>query len=124
MNYQPITNGYRKINHPSCDKENIVETYEGPYHINYNFGPQTKNFEKIKSILNEFHIYPTEIIHVKWISPCGGNRTSFIVKFSDPNILWRKYDSNGEGCGNNNIYIKKRIIKLTKFNRDYIIDFL
>ena len=122
MNNNSITNGYKLFDHPFVGKIKIIDAFEGNIN-NFNLGPQQKNFEKINSVLNEFSIYPIEIIYVKWKSPYGGNRTHFIVKYSDPNIIWRKYESNAQGSGHNHIYIKNAQIKLTEFTRDDIIDF-
>lgn len=120
MNTTSINNSYKRFNNPIIGKTNIINSFEGPIPNNFDFEHQQKNFDKINNILSRYNIYPTELYYVKW-SPLGStNRVSFIVKYSNTDIFWQKYDSDAIGSGHNHIYIKKSKINLTKFNEEHL----
>lgn len=121
---QFITNGYLKIINPQLLPET---TYNYVGDIN-NFNPETviptqlNNYKRIEELLNRQGIYFTEINIIKWNSKknlyLSTNRCKFIVRTTNPNLLWYKYDTESAGGGNNLIYYKKEKIKTTIF-RNY-----
>jgi hypothetical protein len=120
MNIAIINNGYKKFNNPIIGKTNIIKSSEGQIPNNFDFEHQQKNFDKINNILLEFNIYPTELYYVKWNIKDSNNRVSFIVKYSNPAIIWQKYESDSIGSGHNHIYIKKTKVYTTVFKKEYL----
>lgn len=115
-----ITNGFLKIINPQL-QQNSTYNYSGNI-ADFDFASiiptQFKNYQNIKQLLNLSQIYFTEINVVKWNSNINYSSTSrckFIIKTSNPNLLWYKYDAEAPGGGNNLIYYKKRKIKTTSF---------
>ena len=83
-----------------------------------NITSQLNNYFDIQKILNFENIYFTEINIVKWNSQVRckyPSRCKFIIKTSNPYLLWYKYDTEAPGGGNNIIYYKDKKIKTTKF---------
>ena len=115
-----ITNNYLKIKNPQL-KENTVLNYDGSienFDIENIITSQLNNYFDIQKILNFENIYFTEINIVKWNSQVRckyPSRCKFIIKTSNPYLLWYKYDTEAPGGGNNIIYYKDKKIKTTKF---------
>ena len=79
---------------------------------------QTDNYKKCRNNLNFENIYFTEINIVKWNSQVRckyPSRCKFIIKTSNPYLLWYKYDTEAPGGSNNIIYYKNKKIKTTNF---------
>lgn len=110
-----ISNDYKKILNPAkC--ENIINAYQGHIPHDFNFKSQSKNFYNIFQSLEQFQIYPKEIYYgEKSIQGEKNSRTTFVVTFSNPNLLWHKYEGNVCGSGQNYIYWKKRKINTTSW---------
>lgn len=118
-----ITNGYLKINNPQLLAET---TYNYVGDIN-DFNPenviptQFKNYKRIEELLNSQNIYFTEINIIKWNSKnnlwASPNRCKFIVKTTNPNLLWYKYDTEAVNGSHNLIYYKKKKINTSIFVR-------
>jgi len=102
-----ITNGDRKVKNPA-KYQNVTDVYQGNLQINHDWKHQTENFIAIKASLEQFNIYPTEI----YLSNRAG-KSSFVLCFTDPNIIWNKYEGEGYGSGQNYIYYKSHKIKTT-----------
>ena len=92
-----ITNGDRKVKNPA-KYQNVTDVYQGNLQINHDWKHQTENFIAIKASLEQFNIYPTEI----YLSNRAG-KSSFVLCFTDPNIIWNKYEGEGYGSGQNYI---------------------
>lgn len=117
---QYISNGFLKITNPQL-QQNLTYNYVGDIN-DFDFASmvptQYKNYQSIERLLNSFQIYFTEINIVKWTSQVryrSQSRCKFIIKTSNPNLLWYKYDAESPGGGNNLIYYKKQKIKTTCF---------
>ena len=117
---QYISNGFLKITNTQL-QQNLTHNYVGDIN-DFDFSSiiptQYKNYQSIERLLNSFQIYFTEINIVKWNSQVGygsRSRCKFIIKTSNPNLMWYKYDAEAPGGGNNLIYYKRRKIKTTIF---------
>lgn len=117
---QYISNNFLKITNPQL-QQNLTYNYVGDIN-DFDFASiiptQYKNYQSIEQLLNSFQVYFTEINIIKWNSQVGygsRSRCKFIIKTSNPNLLWYKYDSESPGSGNNLIYYKKQKIKTTIF---------
>ena len=118
-----ISNGSKSFINPIINKQDIIESYDGPFYYDFNFGQQTKNYYKIKSIFDKHNIYPTRIIYVKWKRTHDTMKlTSFIVMFSNPTIIWRKYQSNGLTASHNRIFIKDTFINTSRFDEEFLVN--
>ena len=106
-----ITNGtdkvYKKVKNPAKYPD-VTDKYEGPLVSGFDFKHQTANWEKIKTSLEPWQIYPTEIYFAN-----RAGKSSFVVLFSNPDIIWNKYEGEGYGSGQNLIYFKDKKIKTT-----------
>ena len=122
-----ITNGHLKIKNPQLQENatynNVcaVEDFDFANEVKHQLG----NYNKIQELLNSQGIFFTEINIVKWNSQKNGcksaSRRKFIIKTSNPDLMWYKYDAEIAGGGNNLIYYKKRKIK-TSFFTGYTVD--
>ena len=98
-----IKNDYKRFNNPVVDSE-FKNKYAGPVQ-GYTF-PTSKQHEYylgIKMRLEKYGITMSEVY--------AGTRNSldtYIVTFSNPDILWRKYESKVPGGYQNYIYFKKQ----------------
>ncbi len=116
-----ITNGFLKITNPQLQK-NTFYNYAGPI-VGFDFETevpsQFKNYTQIEALLSLQQIYFTEINIVKWKPACSNNdnssRCKFIIKTSNPNLMWYKSESDALGSSNNQIYYKGQKIKTTLF---------
>jgi hypothetical protein len=113
-----ITNGHLKIRNPQL-QDSTFFVYNGPidgFEFEKTMPSQLNNYNALTTLLNSQNIHPTEINIVRWNSPKGGGgRSKFIMKTTDPELLWYKSESNARGSGHNHIYYKKQKIKTTTF---------
>ena len=112
-----ITNAEKKIKNPT-KYLGVNNKYQGPLLPDYDFKFQTNNYLKIKSSLEPFNIYPTEIYSANRVG-----KSIFVVCFNNPNILWNKYEGEKNGSGQNFIYWNQSKINTTiwlLFNNDEI----
>lgn len=117
---QYITNGYLSITNPQL-QPNAYFNYDSTI-TDFDFKnivpTQYSNYLMVENQLNSVEIYFDSINIVKWNSTKGygsKSRCKFIVKTSNPKLLWYKYESESPGSGNNLIYYKNEKIKLTHF---------
>lgn len=106
-----IENEFKSIKNPA-KITGTTNKYEGILNDNYDFKFQKKNFEAIKKSLEPFGIYPVEIYVAELVS-----KTTFVVTWSNPNILWQKYESKSFGSSQNQIFYKKTMYKTTEWLR-------
>jgi hypothetical protein len=98
-----IKNNYKRFNNPVLDSE-FKNKYAGPIE-SYTF-PTSKQHDYylgIRMRLQKYGINPLEVY--------AGNRNgldTYIVTFSHPDILWRKYESKVPGGYQNYIYFRKQ----------------
>lgn len=112
-----ISNGYRKIKNP-IKYSNTTDKYSGPLLDNFDFNYQTENFNIIKESVEQFQIYPDKINYAKRFG-----KAIFVVCFSDPKLLWYKYEGELPGSGQNYIYYGETKYKTTEwltFNQNKI----
>jgi hypothetical protein len=102
-----ITNGIKKVKNPA-KYPGVTDVYQGQLQPNHDFKHQTTNFQKIKTSLEAFNIYPTEIY-----SATRAGKSCFTVGFSNPDIVWSKYEGEGYGSGQNFLYYKSYKINTT-----------
>lgn len=121
-----ITNGYLKIRNP-LSETNIFFKYVGKID-NFDFqkilSSPYNNFLEIQEILDKHNIQFTHINVVKWQATINRSCCKFIVKTTNPNLLWYKYESKAIGSGNNFIYYKAKKIKTTDFVKNGDVYFL
>ncbi len=98
-NHLWISNDYRKIKNPTRHY-GTTQKYQGILNPDFDFKYQTDNFIKIKTSLEQFGIFPTEIYYA-----LRANKPIFLVCFDNPNIFWQKYEGTTIGSGQNYIYI-------------------
>lgn len=106
---QSITNGLRKIKNPTKIK-GVTNKYEGLITNDFNFKYQTNNFNKIIDSLKSFDIFVQDIYYAE-----RKGKPIFIVTFTNPNILWHKYEGDAYGSGHNHMYIGSKKIKTTNW---------
>lgn len=104
-----ITNGIKKVKNP-VKYPGVTDVYQGQLQPNFDFKHQTTNFQKIKNSLEPFNIYPTEIY-----SAMRAGKSCFTVGFSNPDIIWTKYEGEGYGSGQNFLYYKSHKISTTSW---------
>lgn len=104
-----ISNEFKKTKNPAKIL-GVNDIYQGVLPQDYDFKFQTKNFTSITNSLAPFDIYPTEL----YSSYIKGKHT-FIVCFSNPNLIWHKYENEGYGSCQNHIYYKSQKIKVTQW---------
>ena len=102
-----IFNDYKKIKNPIKFKE-VNQIYEGNLQDDFDFKFQQKNFNNIKTSLQIFGIFPSEIYLANRVG-----KTIFVVTWTDPNLFWHKYEGEKYGSGQNYIYWKSHQIKTT-----------
>lgn len=107
-----ITNDYKKIKNPT-KYPGIEQIYQGNLDPDFDFKFQTNNFNKIKSSLEHFQIYPREIYY-----GLRFGKSIFVVCFSDSNLIWQKYEGEKMGSSQNYIYWKNK-----KYNTTHWINF-
>jgi len=107
-----------KVPNP-CSKSDLL-VYQGDLG-GYNFGPQARNYEAINESLGRLFGISLDYI---WVGHYqgktrgggkGGKRTQFLVKSSDGNFYWRKYESPAPGSGQNWVYLKGKRMKTTQW---------
>ena len=106
-NLQWIFNEYKKIKNPTKYPKTI-QKYQGLLAEDFDFKHQKDNFTKIKTSLEHFNIFPTEIYYAERVG-----KTMFVVCFTNPNIFWHKYEGEAYGSGQNYIYWKSQKINTT-----------
>lgn len=99
-----ISNGYKKVRNPTKYPQS-TGCYEGIM-TTYDFRRQCENFEKIKKTLEIVNVHPIEVY-----SSQRAGKSTFVVCFSEPNILWQKYEGEGPGTCHNYILYKSHKIK-------------
>ena len=125
-----ITNDFLKITNPQLQKNAFFNFNASVDEFDFekNVPTQFNNYTNIEKILNPLLIFFTEINIVKWKPQCSkSSRCKFIIKTTNPNLLWYKSESNALGSGNNQIYYKGQKIKTTEFlswNEDKFIQLL
>ncbi len=111
-----IKNEYKRFNNPIVDDE-FENKYSGPAD-GYTFPTpkQVEHYKNIKALLENFQITPLEVY-----AGVRGGLDTFIVTFSNPNIIWRKYESRTPGGYQNYIWIKDHAYSIHIFN-DYTVN--
>ena len=102
-----ISNGLKKVKNP-VKYQGVTDKYQGQIPQNFDWKFQTGNFQAISNSLQPFGIYPTEMY-----SATRAGKSSFTVCFSNPDIIWNKYEGEGYGSGQNFLYYKEHKIKTT-----------
>jgi hypothetical protein len=102
-----ISNGSKKVKNP-VKYQGVTDIYQGQFLPNYDWKHQTENFNSIVNSLQPLGIYPTELY-----SASRAGKSSFTVCFSNPEIIWNKYEGEGYGSGQNFIYYKSYKINTT-----------
>ena len=102
-----ISNGSKKVKNP-VKYQGVTDIYQGQVPLNYDWKFQTTNFNAIVNSLAQYGITPTELY-----SASRAGKSSFVLCFSNPDIIWNKYEGEGFGSGQNFIYYKSHKIKTT-----------
>ena len=102
-----ISNGTKKVKNP-VKYQGVTNTYQGQIPPDYDWKFQIGNFQAISNSLVPHGIQPTEIY-----TATRAGKSSFTVCFSNPDIIWNKYEGEGYGSGQNFIYYKGHKIKTT-----------
>ena len=100
-----IKNNYKRFSNPTASTE-FKHKYAGPVE-GYTFptSKQQEYYLGIKERLQKYGIFPLEVY-----AGTRNDLVTYIVTFSHPDILWRKYEAPTSGGYQNFIYFKKHEI--------------
>jgi hypothetical protein len=104
---------YKTIQNP-CNKAPLFK-YDGDILTFPAFNKQQKNYENLQASLAPFGLSMTHIYAGIFPRKKGGTPLHFVATEPSKQVVWQKYESDGYGSGQNYLFFKGNLIRLTKW---------